>query len=249
MRFPARTPNEFVIARVVHCPPLVNTGPFMTSDPEDRGKPSVRKWADIWPIVRRHAAWSRDSVSTDMLMEDSMTASRVLWLIPALLLLVQPFDVAAQGRGKGAKAARGGGPSFCRSGAGHPVFGWEWCRQRGWEDTYAGRNRGVSRDGRVVPRSYPDRYGNRRANDFAFDNGYADGYEKGLDDGRDRREFDPTRHRSYRSADHNYDDSYGSRAAYANVYREGFRSGYEAGYADGDRYGNDRQASRFPWPF
>jgi hypothetical protein len=34
------------------------------------------------------------------------------------------------------------------------------------------------------------------------------------------------------------------------VYRGGFRSGYEAGYADGDRYSdNNRQTSRFPWPF
>jgi hypothetical protein len=184
-----------------------------------------------------------------MLMEDSMTASRALWLIPALLLMIQPFDATAQGRGNGARAAKGGGPAFCRSGAGHPVFGWEWCRQRGWDGAYAGRNRTVSRNGRVAQRSYPDRYGNRRANDFAFDKGYADGYEKGLDDGRNRREFDPTRHKWYRSADRNYDDSYGSRAAYANAYREGFKSGYEAGYADGDRYGNNRQTSRFPWPF
>lgn len=188
-------------------------------------------------------------MSTNVLVEDSMTASRVLWLIPALFLIVQPFDAAAQGRGKGAKAANGGGPAFCRSGAGHPVFGWEWCRQRGWDAARAGRSRAASRDGRVVQRSSPDRYRIRRANDFAFDNGYADGYEKGLDDGRDHRELDPTRHKWYRSADRNYDDSYGSRAAYANMYREGFRSGYEAGYADGDRYGDDRQTSRFPWPF
>ena len=28
---------------------------------------------------------------------------------------------------------RGNGPSFCRSGAGHPVFGWDWCSERGWD--------------------------------------------------------------------------------------------------------------------
>lgn len=28
---------------------------------------------------------------------------------------------------------RGNGPSFCRSGSGHPVFGWDWCRERGWD--------------------------------------------------------------------------------------------------------------------
>ncbi|MBI4485053.1 MAG: hypothetical protein HY655_03490 [Acidobacteria bacterium] len=83
--------------------------------------------------------------------------------------------------------------------------------------------------------------------DAAFDNGYADGYEKGLDDGRDRRGFDPTRHRWYRSPDRNYDAGHGSRAQHANVYREGFRAGYEAGFADGERYG--QRSSRFPWLF
>ena len=28
---------------------------------------------------------------------------------------------------------RGNGPSFCRSGRGHPQFGWEWCHERGWD--------------------------------------------------------------------------------------------------------------------
>ena len=179
-----------------------------------------------------------------------MATSRALWLIPALLLLVQPICLAAQGRGR-AKGGKGGGPAFCRSGEGHPVFGWEWCRERGWDGAYSG----IDRTRRAIPRyegrqreAYPDRYRGRRQGDIAFDNGYADGYEKGLDDGRDRRGFDPTRHRWYRSADRNYDSSYGSRAAYANVYRDGFRSGYEAGYADGDRYGAS-QGSRFPWPF
>lgn len=31
------------------------------------------------------------------------------------------------------RSERGNGPSFCRSGAGHPVFGWDWCRERGWD--------------------------------------------------------------------------------------------------------------------
>ena len=68
-------------------------------------------------------------------------------------------------------------------------------------------------------------------------------------DARDGREFDPTRHSWYRSADRNYDPGYGSRAAYANSYREGFRSGYDAGFADGERYGDRGETSRFPWPF
>lgn len=173
---------------------------------------------------------------------------RLSWLVPALLLVALSFDAAAQGRGKPAKAGKtGGGPAFCRSGAGHPVFGWEWCRQRGW-DSAGNRNR----DRRAAQRQgdlYPDRYRNRRAGEPAFDNGYADGYEKGLDDSRDGRASDPTRHRWYRSGDRNYDPSYGSRAQYANVYRDGFRVGYEAGFADGERYGTGSQTRRFPWPF
>ena len=179
-----------------------------------------------------------------------MRVWRAVLLIPALLFLLYPIDASAQGRGKA--KTKGGGPAFCRSGAGHPVYGWEWCRERGWDGAYADG----SRTRRAVPRSetrqrdpYPDRYRGRRQGDAAFDNGYGDGYEKGLDDGRQGREFDPTRHRWYRSADRQYDASYGSRAAYANVYRDGFRSGFEAGFADGDRYGSGNRSSPFPWPF
>ena len=166
-----------------------------------------------------------------------MIASRALMLIPALLMIVLPLNADAQGRGKN-KGEKGGGPAFCRSGAGHPVHGWEWCRQRGWD-------RNVTSD--VAARRAEVR--SRGVNDAAFDNGYADGYEKGLDDGRDGRGLDPTRHGWYRSADRHYDPRYGSRAAYANVYRDGFRSGYEAGFRDGERYGDRSGTSRFPWPF
>ena len=34
---------------------------------------------------------------------------------------------------RNARNERGNGPSFCRSGAGHPNFGWQWCRDRGWD--------------------------------------------------------------------------------------------------------------------
>ena len=177
-----------------------------------------------------------------------MTAARSWWLVIVLVFVGAVFRQGAQSKGKKGKAGKGG-PAFCRSGAGHPVFGWEWCRERGWDRT----------DGRIMPNRryqrvderqrdpFPDRYRDRRAGDAAFDNGYADGYEKGLDDGRNRRGLDPTRHGWYRSANRNYDGSYGSRGEYANVYRDGFRSGYEAGFADGERYGQQR--SRFPWPF
>lgn len=35
--------------------------------------------------------------------------------------------------GRSARQERGNGPAFCRSGSGHPVFGWDWCRDRGWD--------------------------------------------------------------------------------------------------------------------
>jgi hypothetical protein len=196
-----------------------------------------------------------------------MIALRTLLVIPAMLLLAAPMDADAQGRGRRAdprgangRADDNGGPAFCRSGVGHPVHGWEWCRARGWDRAgnasrnTSGRTVGRGPAGVAVPRQGNATAGRvrggNRVNAPGFDNGYSDGYEKGLDDGRDRRAFDPTRHNWYRSADRNYDPSYGSRAAYANVYRDGFRSGYEAGYGDGERYGGTESGtSRFPWPF
>jgi hypothetical protein len=175
-----------------------------------------------------------------------MTGFRWLSLVAALMLWM-PLDAAAQGRGHKSRAGNGGGPAFCRSGAGHPVHGWEWCRQKGWEPAGISPVPGTAvRRGQRDP--YADRTG-RRVNDVAFDNGYADGYEKGLDDGGDGRDLNPMRHAWYRSADRNYDSRYGSRAAYASMYREGFRSGYEQGYRDGQRYGDRSGSSRFPWPF
>lgn len=171
---------------------------------------------------------------------------RAKYLIPVLVAVLLPMSADAQGKSGKAKGQRG--PAFCRSGAGHPVFGWEWCRDRGWGSSGSVRNEQSVRRDRGD--AYPDRDRARRLNDIAFDNGYADGYEKGLDDARDRRSADPTRHGWYRSADRNYDPQYGSRAQYANLYRDGFRSGYEAGFADGERYGGESGGTRrFPWPF
>lgn len=181
-----------------------------------------------------------------------MSASRPLWLVPVLALLLLPLDAgAAQGKAKKDKDGKGGGPAFCRSGAGHPVFGWEWCRDRGW-DRADGRRVRDDRTRRAERRErdpYPDRYRGRRIANVGVDNGYADGYEKGLEDGRAGRGADPTRHRWYRSADRHYDPSVGSRAEYANAYREGFRAGYEAGFSDGERYGGGTRTNRLPWPF
>jgi hypothetical protein len=181
-----------------------------------------------------------------------MTGFRWVALLSAAMFLWMAGDLSAQGRGNKSNRGNSGGPSFCRSGAGHPVHGWEWCRQRGWDGLQAAPSTAVRRNqqGQPIPYGNRDPYANRtgrQVNDPAFDNGYTDGYEKGLDDGQDGRERNPTRHEWYRSADRNYDSRYGSRAAYANVYREGFRSGYEQGFSDGQRYGDS--GSRFPWPF
>lgn len=182
-----------------------------------------------------------------------MTGFRWLSLISAAMLLWSSGDLAAQGRGNKSSRGNSGGPAFCRSGAGHPVHGWEWCRQRGWDRAQGQSVRGTAvprnSQGQLAPYANRDPYANRpgrQVNDPAFDNGYADGYEKGLDDGQDRRDRNPTRHAWYRSADRNYDSRYGSRAAYANVYREGFRSGYDQGFNDGERYGD---SGGFHWPF
>jgi hypothetical protein len=47
------------------------------------------------------------------------------------------YSRTAERRGERAdrerRGERGNGPSFCRSGEGHPVFGWDWCRERGWD--------------------------------------------------------------------------------------------------------------------
>jgi len=52
-------------------------------------------------------------------------------LIAAFLLTVAFALPAAAQRGK-AKGKQQNGPSFCRSGAGHPVYGRQWCIDRGF---------------------------------------------------------------------------------------------------------------------
>jgi hypothetical protein len=61
-----------------------------------------------------------------------MTSGRA-WVTAAMVTVVMlPFSAEAKGANKN-KAAKGNGPAFCRSGAGHPVFGREWCREKGWD--------------------------------------------------------------------------------------------------------------------
>jgi len=55
----------------------------------------------------------------------------------SIALLGVALPAAAQGRGNGgagsAKASKkGGGPAFCASGAGHPVYGRGWCVRKGF---------------------------------------------------------------------------------------------------------------------
>ena len=63
-----------------------------------------------------------------------MVAARLACLVLAAGLLVPP-DALAQGRGNGRNKDKGAGngPAFCRSGAGHPVHGRAWCREKGWD--------------------------------------------------------------------------------------------------------------------
>lgn len=166
-----------------------------------------------------------------------MVALRALILVPAILLAFMSTDSLAQGRGRG-NQGRGQGPAFCRSGQGHPVYGWQWCEDLGWGQGAYGNQRRNRDARRSDGYGYPNVYRDGRRGNVAFDQGYSDGYEKGLEDAGRNREFDPTRHGWYRSADRGYESVYGTKADYKNVYRDGFRDGYNAGY--NDRYQNGR---------
>ena len=86
-----------------------------------------------------------------------MVAGRVACLLVAAWLLA-PTDVLAQGRGNGRLKNNGNGPAFCRSGAGHPVHGWAWCRERGWDRNGFWRQDDVrNRDERARRREDRDR--------------------------------------------------------------------------------------------
>jgi hypothetical protein len=84
-----------------------------------------------------------------------MTAVR-LGCVALAALLVAPLDTFAQGRGHGRGKNNGNGPAFCRSGQGHPVHGWAWCRDKGWtRDGFWDRIR--DRDDRARRRDDRDR--------------------------------------------------------------------------------------------
>lgn len=97
------------------------------------------------------------------------------WVLAAALVLTiaGASDAWAQGRGRtesndrddrlvivldddlfGGQRRRGRGPSFCRSGAGHPVHGRRWCLRKGFglggDILFDTRRRGRDRDGRIV---------------------------------------------------------------------------------------------------
>lgn len=77
-------------------------------------------------------------------------------------LLVMPADAFAQGRGNGRGKAKGNGPAFCRSGQGHPVHGWAWCRDKGWTRDAGFWDRARERDDRARRRDDRDRDRDRR---------------------------------------------------------------------------------------
>lgn len=106
------------------------------------------------------------------------------------------------------------------------------------------------------PQPYPGgegSWGRYGADDYARSSGYSDGYEKGYDDARDRRAYEPRRHRRYRAGDNRYERGYYmSREQYKDVYRRGFMSGYDSGYRDGLRGGRGGygygQPGSYPYP-
>ena len=76
-----------------------------------------------------------------------------LGLFLVFALFVAPIDAEAkgQGRGKNKGDKNGQGPAFCRSGAGHPVHGRQWCRDKGWDTTSSiWETRDRRDDGRVI---------------------------------------------------------------------------------------------------
>jgi hypothetical protein len=88
-----------------------------------------------------------------------MVAAWLAGLAVAALLLA-PADALAKQRGNGRlkNNGNGNGPAFCRRGAGHPVHGWAWCRERGWSrDGSFDRERGRDRDDRARQRDDRDR--------------------------------------------------------------------------------------------
>ena len=97
------------------------------------------------------------------------------WILAAALVLTiaATSDAWAQGRGRRASSDRDGrlvivldtdlfrsqsrasrGPSFCRSGAGHPVHGRRWCLRKGFglgrDVFFDTRRRGRTRQGDIM---------------------------------------------------------------------------------------------------
>ena len=100
----------------------------------------------------------------------------------AALLLWTSADLAAQVAGRNQIVARRWA-GVCRSGAGHPVHGWNGAVNGAGTGTgFNGpRHRGSSQPtgpARSLRESHPYGRTGRHVNDRAFDNGYADGYER-----------------------------------------------------------------------
>ena len=122
-----------------------------------------------------------------------MSIARVLGLFALFALLAVPLEAQGRGRGNGNKnnGGNGGGPAFCRSGQGHPVHGWQWCRDKGWDSgTRSIRdvgNRRDRRDDRVIVVDPRDRDRERDGRVIVVDPRDRD------DDDRDDRDDDDRR--------------------------------------------------------
>jgi|SRR6185295_4922958 len=83
---------------------------------------------------------------------------------------------------------------------------------------------------------YPDRGYAREIERQAYDRGYREGLDQGRSDARHNRNYAPTRHSEYRSADDGYHRGDGDREFYRNNYRRGFDVGYRESFDRNIRY-------------
>jgi hypothetical protein len=72
-----------------------------------------------------------------------------------------------------------------------------------------------------------DAYAKWAYTDVAMDIGYRDGLAAGRNDLRDRKEYRPEKHDSYKDADHGYRKDYGDKSEYKEQYRKAYMRGYE----------------------
>jgi hypothetical protein len=86
-------------------------GDVFPRDPRDRDRRDERRGDDRWERERRERddRWERDRRGRD-----------------------GDWDRRGRDDRRGRSRGRDAGPPFCRNGEGHPVFGMEWCREKGF---------------------------------------------------------------------------------------------------------------------